>query len=52
MTSIEIDKKSGYCFGVTKAIAKAEEELKKGETLYCLGDIVHYTLEVERLTKL
>lgn len=52
MTSIEIDKKSGYCFGVTKAIAKAEEELKKGETLYCLGDIVHNTLEVERLTKL
>ena len=52
MTSIEIDKRSGCCFGVTKAIARAEEELKKGETLYCLGDIVHNTLEVERLAKL
>ena len=52
MTSIEIDKKSGCCFGVAKAIARAEEELRKGETLYCLGDIVHNTLEVERLTKL
>lgn len=52
MSIIEIDKKSGYCFGVERAIAKAEEELKKGETLYCLGDIVHNALEVERLTKL
>ncbi len=52
MAIIEIDKKSGYCFGVTRAIAKAEEELKKGEPLYCLGDIVHNALEVERLTKL
>ena len=52
MISVEIDKKSGCCFGVTKAIARAEEELKKGETLYCLGDIVHNTLEVERLAKL
>lgn len=52
MAIIEIDKKSGYCFGVTRAIAKAEEELQKGETLYCLGDIVHNALEVERLTKL
>lgn len=52
MISIEIDKMSGYCFGVTRAIARAEEELKKGEKLYCLGDIVHNALEVERLTKL
>ena len=52
MAIIEIDKKSGYCFGVTRAIARAEEELKKGQTLYCLGDIVHNALEVERLTKL
>lgn len=52
MAIIEIDKKSGYCFGVTRAIAKAEEELKKGETLYCLGDIVHNALEVERLSNL
>ena len=52
MLNIEIDKKSGFCFGVVKAISKAEEELAKGETLYCLGDIVHNEQEVERLTRL
>lgn len=52
MLDIEIDKKSGFCFGVVKAISKAEEELAKGEVLYCLGDIVHNGLEVERLTKM
>ena len=52
MAKIEIDKKSGCCFGVNRAIAKAEEELKKGETLFCLGDIVHNALEVERLAKM
>ena len=52
MLNIEIDKKSGFCFGVVKAISKAEEELSKGETLYCLGDIVHNGQEVERLTRL
>lgn len=51
MAKIEIDKKSGYCFGVTRAIKKAEEELEKGSPLYCLGDIVHNALEVERLAK-
>ncbi len=52
MSHIEIDEKSGFCFGVVKAIAKAEEELKKGETLYCLGDIVHNGEEVRRLEKM
>ena len=51
MPNINIDKKSGFCFGVVKAIAKAEEELAKGETLYCLGDIVHNGQEMERLGK-
>ena len=46
---IEIDNGSGFCFGVTTAIHKAEEELSKGEELYCLGDIVHNGMEVERL---
>lgn len=46
---IEIDEGSGFCFGVTTAIRKAEEELAKGETLYCLGDIVHNGMEVKRL---
>lgn len=47
--NIEIDKNSGFCFGVTTAIRKAEEELAKGERLYCLGDIVHNGMEVKRL---
>jgi 4-hydroxy-3-methylbut-2-enyl diphosphate reductase len=47
---IEIDSKSGFCFGVVTAIKKAEAELEKGDTLYCLGDIVHNNAEVERLT--
>ena len=46
---IEIDEKSGYCFGVEFAIEMAEEELEDSEQLYCLGDIVHNTMEVERL---
>lgn len=49
---VEIDEGSGFCFGVVNAIKKAEEELKKGETLYCLGDIVHNNMEVERLEAL
>ncbi len=49
---VEIDESSGFCFGVTTAINKAEEELAKGETLYCLGDIVHNSKEVERLREL
>ncbi len=50
--NIEIDKKSGFCFGVVRAIKKAEEELASGEVLYCLGDIVHNNKEVERLEKM
>lgn len=49
MVQIEIDSGSGFCFGVTTAIQKAQEELAKGETLYCLGDIVHNGIEVKRL---
>lgn len=49
MPRIEIDADSGFCFGVTAAIQKAEEELLTGKTLYCLGDIVHNSDEVERL---
>ena len=52
MLKIEIDEHSGFCFGVTTAIKKAEEELQKGETLYCLGDIVHNSIECDRLEKL
>ena len=52
MIQIEIDKGSGFCFGVTTAIKKAEEELAQGETLYCLGDIVHNGMECERLRQM
>ena len=49
---IEIDNGSGFCFGVTTAIKKAEEELAKGSTLYCLGDIVHNGKECDRLRQM
>lgn len=48
---VTIDKHSGFCFGVTGAITKAEMELQKGD-LYCLGDVVHNGQEVARLEKL
>ena len=46
---VTIDKNSGYCFGVEFAIQMAEDELAHGQQLYCLGDIVHNRMEVERL---
>ena len=49
MLEIEIDKGSGFCFGVVHAIRSAEQELQKTDMLYCLGDIVHNGLEVKRL---
>ena len=52
MIQIEIDNGSGFCFGVTTAITKAEEELAQGEALYCLGDIVHNGMECERLRQM
>ena len=52
MLQIEIDNGSGFCFGVTTAIQKAEEELAKGTKLYCLGDIVHNGMECERLREM
>ena len=49
---IEIDSGSGFCFGVTTAIRKAEEELAQGKKLYCLGDIVHNGMECDRLREM
>ena len=49
MPVIEIDDNSGFCFGVVTAIEKAEAELARSSSLYCLGDIVHNASEVERL---
>lgn len=51
MITVTIDQNSGYCFGVEFAIQMAEDEIEKGGTLYCLGDIVHNDMEVERLYK-
>ncbi len=48
---VEIDSGSGFCFGVVTAIQKAEEELEKSGALYCLGDIVHNSDEVQRLAR-
>lgn len=49
MAIVEIDSNSGFCNGVVRAIQAAEQELEKGGQLYCLGDIVHNSNEVERL---
>lgn len=46
---IEIEDGSGFCFGVRNAIEKAECYLKDCNTLYCLGEIVHNEVEVNRL---
>lgn len=46
---IEIDDKSGFCFGVVRAISEAEKALDQGGTVYSLGDIVHNRMEVQRL---
>ncbi len=49
---IEIDDKSGFCFGVVRAIGEAERALASGGTVYSLGDIVHNRVEVQRLERL
>ncbi|MFP4058919.1 MAG: 4-hydroxy-3-methylbut-2-enyl diphosphate reductase [Bacteroidales bacterium] len=48
---IEIDKYAGFCFGVVKAIQKAEAYLESRDKLYCLGEIVHNEAEQDRLGK-
>ncbi|PKQ65826.1 hypothetical protein BZG02_02145 [Labilibaculum filiforme] len=50
--NIEIDPNAGFCFGVVNAINKAEEILKEDNTLFCIGDIVHNNIEVDRLNAL
>lgn len=49
MPAVDIDERSGFCFGVVTAIRKAEEELDAAGSLFCLGDIVHNSSEVSRL---
>lgn len=50
--SVVIDDNAGFCFGVVKAIAAAEEQLSSSNSLYCLGDIVHNNAEVQRLSQM
>jgi 4-hydroxy-3-methylbut-2-enyl diphosphate reductase len=49
---VEVDEKSGFCFGVKNAVEIAEEALAKGEKVFSLGPIVHNDIEVERLSAL
>ena len=48
---ITIDEHAGFCFGVVKAIDKAEQSLARQKALFCLGDIVHNNAEVNRLKR-
>ncbi len=50
--TIEIDEESGFCYGVIRAVQKAEMKLKESGTLYSLGSIVHNNLELERLNNI
>lgn len=49
---IDIDQNAGFCFGVTNAIKKAEDEIAKSGSLLCLGEMVHNQEETQRLTDL
>ena len=49
---VDIESGSGFCFGVENAIRIAEEELRAGEKVFCLGEIVHNDTEVARLKSL
>ena len=50
---VEIDKNSGFCFGVVRAISKAEAAVAElGGEVYSLGDIVHNRMEGQRLEAL
>lgn len=50
--SIEIDSGSGFCYGVIRAVEKAEMNLKQNSRLYSLGAIVHNNSELERLNRI
>jgi len=49
---VEVDKQSGFCFGVQNAVEIAEKALLKGEKVFSLGPIVHNDKEVDRLSSL
>ncbi|MCX6325634.1 MAG: 4-hydroxy-3-methylbut-2-enyl diphosphate reductase [Bacteroidia bacterium] len=49
---VEIDKQSGFCFGVQNAVEIAEKALLRGEKVFSLGTLVHNDKEVQRLSSL
>ncbi|MDD2293529.1 MAG: 4-hydroxy-3-methylbut-2-enyl diphosphate reductase [Bacteroidales bacterium] len=49
--NVEIDKGSGFCNGVIRAVEQAENYLNYSHKLYSLGDIVHNTMELKRLSE-
>ncbi|MFA7082802.1 MAG: 4-hydroxy-3-methylbut-2-enyl diphosphate reductase, partial [Bacteroidales bacterium] len=49
---VKIEETSGFCFGVISAINLVEKELEDADKIYCLGDIVHNNMEVDRLANL
>jgi len=49
---VSVDENSGFCGGVVRAVNYAEKELKVSGKLYCLGEIIHNPVEIERLKKL
>lgn len=46
---VTVDKHSGFCWGVVRAVDFAEKELSGAEKLYSLGEIIHNPVEVDRL---
>lgn len=46
---VTIDPDSGFCFGVNHAIQIAEDELGKGDIIYCLGELVHNQVQMDQL---
>ncbi len=52
---VTVDKNSGFCWGVVRAVNFAEAELAgqsgngRAPRLYSLGDIIHNPVEVDRL---
>lgn len=47
--TVEVDTKSGFCYGVVQAIKEAESFLDSHDCLYSLGSIVHNNTELTRL---
>jgi len=47
---VSVDQNSGFCWGVVRTVEIAEEELAKSGRLYCIGDIIHNPVEIERLS--